>query len=574
MNSKSADTRRTIATEFMDSFDAGRFLWDSLSKFPEQDPEEKRVADIVVQQVGEFIEKRIDPEEVDETRSFPDGLIEELAERKLFRLRDETEIGGFGLSPYHASRVVERVMAWSMPVGQVLAVSAGVGAGPMRCAMQPPLRKFVEARLAEGALSAFADTDPNGQNNDYKTMTANLSEDGSEWILNGEKLFIAAGPAADLVGVSATATINGVRRAMAFYVDTRDCEGYRVVAQQDLMGTCGLPMGALAFDNVRIPRSHAVFDPSEAGVESMNTLPVLIGLVGLVARILTQAMPALALSRKCLSWSLDFVRRRNVNDRELGAYDLVQRIVATTAAEIHAMDSTLRWALSNPEEEANVWERFVAKNVLTLLGWGIADRTVSLMGTEGYETASSKKRRGAPAIPLQRAFRDVRSTRIGGNIDFRLDELAGRMLLRRHFSGQARARARDDVADLHDERLLPKNRQHLAAADHWLGDLSRLCHSLTERFPDPEKLWEKQQTLLLIGRIATDLFTMCVVLSRASSDGLDATEGQELTDIYCTTALLRVQANWNELHSDDCPDYAGVSAGLLTGAMSVQPPGH
>ncbi|MFI1359083.1 acyl-CoA dehydrogenase family protein [Streptomyces sp. NPDC020898] len=582
MSSGNTGSPPNSVPEFLDSFDSGRVLWKSLRNFPEQDATDRQLGDSAVQEIGEFLEKRLDPEEVDRTRRLPEHFLEDLQERGFLRLRSEPGSGGLGLSAYNAFRVVERAAAWSAPAGQVLGIQAGVGAGAMLPAMPPgELRDVVQRRIAEGAVSGFGDTDEAGQNNTFPLMTATLSEDGSAWVLHGEKLFTGHGPVADLLGVSATVVRDGRRHVGAFFVDTRDCPGFRVVSRLEYLGSRGLPNAALAFDGVRVPGAHALIDDSGAG------LPPMVGLMALVGRVFFTGAPALAIARNCLAWSLDFVRRRTVDGKELGAYDSVQRIVATSAAEVYAMDSAARWALSGPGAGDQLFERFVAKNVLTTTCWRVVDRTMSLLAAEGFETVSSKERRGAPALPLERAFRDARGLRIAGNIDFRLDEQAGRLLLDRHYAGRAAGPGQipsgaGGAAALQDRGLSAANQEHLRLVDGRLAELAELCATLTRAQPDPPRLWEGQRTVLLIGRIATELFTMCAVLSRASSTGtgtgknsrFSGAESQEYADIHCAAAELRVAAHLYELASAPDLDYAAVSARLLSDAASDRITGY
>jgi hypothetical protein len=57
---------------------------------------------------------------------------------------------------------------------------------------------------------------------------------------------------------------------------------------------------------------------------------------------------------------------------------------------------------------------------------------MSLLAAEGAETAHSKTRRGAPALPVERLFRDARVLRITGGVDFTVDLWAAEAMLARY----------------------------------------------------------------------------------------------------------------------------------------------
>ncbi|MCJ0873078.1 acyl-CoA dehydrogenase family protein [Streptomyces sp. AP-93] len=571
MNSGNPGDSRSSTSEFLESFDAGRLLWSTLGEFPKQDPENRSVGDRIVQEVGEFLASTLDPEEVDRTGRLPDGFIAALQERGLLRLRAEPELGGLGLSEYNAFRVIECAAAWSVPAGQILGIQAGVGAGAMIPAMpEGELRDFVRRRIAEGMISGFGDTDESGQNNAFPSMTATLTEDGSAYLLRGRKLFTGHGTVADLLGVSATLTEAGRRRVGAFFVDTRDAPGFQVSATLDYLGSRGLPNGELVFDDVRVPREHALLDSTG------DQLPPLVGLLALTGRVYFTGAPALAIARNCLIWSREFLARRAIDGRELASYDSVQRIVATTVADVYAMDSVARWSLTGRGPQDRLFERFVAKNVLTTTAWRVVDRTMSLLAAEGFETVDSKARRGGPVIPLERAFRDARGLRVAGNIDFRLDEQAGQLLLKRHYAGQAKDCTPDgELTPEADPRLSRSNQEHLKHLGRTLVELGRLCASLTQACPDPEELFSRQHTVLAIGRIATELFTVCAVLSRAADTaGTDAGVSQDIADVHSTQAWHRIATHWRELHAFSEPDYTKVSDSWLAGTASVDLNSH
>src|SRR5256886_13821349 len=73
-------------------------------------------------------------------------------------------------------------------------------------------KKKSSPRLAKGAVSAFALTEPNvGSDPAAMETTAVPSEDGQAWILNGEKLWCTNGTIAELLVVMARTPSQGVR---------------------------------------------------------------------------------------------------------------------------------------------------------------------------------------------------------------------------------------------------------------------------------------------------------------------------------------------------------------------------
>ncbi|WP_367129079.1 acyl-CoA dehydrogenase family protein [Saccharothrix sp. HUAS TT1] len=543
-----------VLPTFFDSVDTGVLDWAALRAFPEPD----RSADALVEEVGAHVAAVVDPGEVDRTGALPDGLVDGFRERGWLLLANDKELGGLGLSYQGAFRVIERAARWSVPVGQVLGVQNGVGAAALlRALPEGPLADFVRARLADGALSGFADTEPAGQNNSRPGLTATPTPDGRGYLLRGQKLFIGNGPVADLLGASVLVVDGDERRVGICYFDTAS-PGFRVRSRLEFMGSRGLPNGWLEFDDVHVPAEHVWVEGEGVG------MPGSVAMVALVGRLLFTGAPALAIARSCLEWSREFVARRRVDGRELVAHDHVRRMLAATAADAFAIDSAIRWSLASDGLTDRWWERFVAKNLCVRAGWRAVDRTVSLLGGEGFETAASKARRGATPSPVERALRDARGLRVAGNIDFRLDEQVARLALgRRYDRGEP---APKPAATALDADLSALNRAHLAEAAAQLAQLHETTERLVADHPDRADLFARQHTVTALGAIAGELFGLVAVLSRV--DGERDAAAQRLAEVHGDAARERLAGWWRQLAERDEPDFAAVGADVLAGTAA------
>lgn len=547
---------------YLDSLETGVLRWDELRSFPEQDPEERKAGEVAAEEVGAFFEAAADPDVVDETGELPPGLIDSLRERGDFRLLFGPEHGGGrNLSWYNAFRVVERAAGVSAPFGQILGIHNGGSAAVLLPVLpQGPLRTYVAERLAQGAVSAWADTEPAGQNNHWPASTGTPVDGGSAYLLTGEKLFTGNGTVADLLVVTATVGEGGSRRAGLFFVDTRT-PGFSVASRLEFMGLHGLPNGALRFDAVRVP-AERVWLADEGDIRTSPQVTA----VALLGRNFITSAPALAIARHCADWGREFTARRTINGRPLGDYDRIQRNLARTLADVYAMDSAVRWSFLGPGRTARWYEQLVLKNVCTVGAWRAVDRTLSLLAAEGYETVRSKRRRGAPALPVERAFRDARALRVMGNVDFQLDLQAGQLLLARRLRAPGAAPQGTDDLRIEDAFLAPADQEHLRAAARQIRELAREFDRLVAEQQDRAPLPAQQERLIVLNRIAVELITMCTVLARTSraAEGGDSA-AQDLADVWCTDARARLTALWWRAQATAGPDYARVAAAWPAG---------
>ncbi|HEY5836710.1 acyl-CoA dehydrogenase family protein [Streptomyces sp.] len=558
------------ATTFLDALGSGDLDRGLLGSFPEQSPAEEAAGDAVVAGLEKFLLARIDADEVDLTGRLPEGFPDDLRGSGYLGLCMPEELGGLGLSAYNAFRVIERAAALCMPAGQMLAIQAGVGAPALYPALPPgPLRAFVGERLAGGAISGFALTEPAGQNNAWPGTTATRSADGSVYVLRGQKVFTGHGPVADLLPLAATEHTEEGRRLCVCFVDT-SAAGFRVTSPIEFVGSRGLPNGALRFDDVEVPAEYVV-----RGEPEDPRFPDLMAAAVLTGQLYFTAAPAMAIATLCRRWAGEFVARRSINSRPLGGYDEIQRMVGDTLAEVYAMEAVIQWSLVGSGPADRWFERLVSKNLSVRTCWRIVDRTVSLYGAEGIETLPSKVRRGAVPVPLERRLRDARGLRIAGNVDFQLDSQAGRRLLTGFYAalqqdGPAGARgyaggpgepAGDVLGGLSEANLA-----HLASAREQVARFHRFCQELVRRHPDPQELFEKERTVILLSRIAAELFAVCAVLSRAGHGQGAAggpADGGLLAEVYCAAASHRLADHWRQLTAGADPDYAGLSARWL-----------
>jgi alkylation response protein AidB-like acyl-CoA dehydrogenase len=533
---------------FLAGLCAGTSRWGLLHPFPRQDPADRRIGDAAVTELRRFLTTEVDPEEIEARGCLPDGLLAALRSRGYLALRMDAALGGLGLSFPNAFRVIEAAMSWAVPVGWCLAIQNGLGAGAYLPLLPAgPLRDLIARRVAQGAVFSDADTEPAGASNDGRTTTATLTPDGSAYDIVGVKICIGNGPAADFLVVSAT--VEGTEEVEYFFLDTRS-PGFSVRSVQEFMGLKGAAIGALSFAGVRVPREQMLVLPADVDTEYEVNRP---------ARMYIVSAPALAIAKLCAHWSREFVNRRSIDGLPLGEYDEIKRIVAATLADAFAIESVVEWCLlGEGREDPDDFrlEQSAAKNITSVACWRVVDRTVSLLAAEGLETARSKAARGAQPLPVERALRDARALRIAGGVDFLLDKFFGNTVVLERVLAASGPRHDGEPALRGD--LSPRNRRHLDAVHAEISAFPDACRRLLDGEPPPDRV------PIHVNRIANELLTMAVTLSRAATLAAEGDAGvQDLADVYCTAARHRLADWWRRASDVDEPNYGGVAVNWL-----------
>ena len=541
-----------------------------------------------MERLVDILKSRVNPTAVDVARELPEGLLEELRRNGFLNLQDPPDVNGLGLSSYNTFRVVQAAASWSVPVALVLGIQTAVGSGTYLRALPPgDLYSYVEQRLLDGIISGSADTEPAGASNSARQTRAVPIDNGETFLLTGEKIHIGNGPIADVVTVSAMLDEDGQDRPRLFFVETSD-PGFSVRSRHEFMGVKGFPNAALVLDGVRVPRERMIVevDPdTEVRITPELTMAVVRGRLHLITA------PGLAISKLCLEWSRNFVNRRTVDGRPLGSREEIQHMVSATMADVFAIQALAEWSLlpaDQPDLGLNVaFEQNVTKAISAEICWRVADRTMDLLAGEGFETAVSKARRGVPALPLERFYRDARNLRISGGVSFLLQFWAARMSQFSYYGpghgGQAAASSRDAGREPRTKDLDPVNADHLRFAAAETRRLGTACEEFVAGHPAPG-LYEHQHRLIAFSQIADEILTMSVVLAKAARLYREGrTEAQNLADIHCSHARDRLAGLWRQAEPETAgPDHAAVSdawlsgddryASLLTGVITDVPP--
>jgi alkylation response protein AidB-like acyl-CoA dehydrogenase len=557
MTSSTCSARPSV--RLLDELFLGRLRWDLLRPFPEQEAEDRARGDEAVAVVEELLRTSVDPAELDRTCRIPVELLGKLREHGLLNLMIDPELGGLGLSRMNAFRVVETAASWSSAVASVLAVNNGFGSGMYLPLMaEGPLRDLVSRRVANGMISGGADTEVIGAANRLRTSNAIPIEDGSAYLLTGEKVFIGNAVFADMVDVTATLAAKEGEEVQLFFVESSS-PGFEVTGWHEFMGLKGAPIGSLRLDSVRVPAAHLVSGSAAKYWDAPEVLRILT-----FARILSVGTISAAAGKLCLLWARNFVNRRTMNGRRLGEYDEIQRNVATTVGDVFAIESILQWALLADDRADTVQEVTAAKNITSLASWSAIDRTMSLLGAEGFETARSKASRGVPPLPVERFMRDVRGVRVTGGVDFLLDLDAAKEVLPRYYRGHADPPEPSRPDELTDPALPGSCGQHLRYVAAQAAELNRALLTLTSSHTETQLL-AKERILISVGAIARELLMMSVVLARAAGmHELGNPDVLEVADVACTGARGRLDLLWSQVHADAEPDHARISARCLT----------
>jgi alkylation response protein AidB-like acyl-CoA dehydrogenase len=547
----------------------GRFDLSRIHPHPIPDAESVARAKPFMDALRAFL-RDYDADAVDRTGRIPEEDVQRLREMGAFGIKIPREYGGLGLSTHAYIDALALISAKCGSLSALISASQSIGVPqPLTLVGTEEQKRRFFPRIARGAITAFALTEP-GVGSDPANMvtTAKLSDDGKEWILNGEKLWCTNGTRCELLVVMARTPdriVNGKpRRQITAFIVEANAPGVEVLHHCRFMGLKALENGWMKFTNVRVPAENLLWGEGKGLKLALMTLNT--GRLTIPASVAGGAKAA-------LHWVRQWAAERVQWGQPVGKHDAIAQKIAAMAANTFALESVAMVTTALHEQKADVrLEAALAKLWNTEVGWKLTDDALQIRGGRGYETADSLRARGEPAIPIERMLRDSRINLIfeGSSEIMRL--FIAREAVDKHFSLafpivaprsplgtrlSAALRAAPFYMTWYPGTWLPslgsygefgRLAPHLRYVSRTARRLGRsLFHAMVRFGPGLEK---RQMVLFRAVDIGAELYAMSASCVRAqmylTRDGRH--EAVELADAFCRASRRRIDDLFRDLY--------------------------
>ena len=476
---------------------------------------------------AEFAREEILPASADIEAKKPGvlaGLLRKAAELGFASVDIPEEYGGMGMDKTTSTLITDNLSVLAS-FSTAFGAHIGIATLPLVWYGTEDQKRRYLPRLASGEwIGAYGLSEATSGSDAMNIRArATLSDDGSTYTLNGEKMWITNCGIASLYTVFAK--IDG-EKFSAFLIE-RDTPGLKVGAEEHKLGIRGSSTCPLVLEDCKVPAANLLGEPGKGHHIAFNVLNVGRFKLGVAC---------IGGARQALAHTIRYAKERKAFGKAIAEFGLIQRKISASATQLYAAESmayrtvglidasleqlSAEQSRTPREIQRRIEEYAVECSILKVYGSEmltlVADELIATMGGYGY----------VEEYPAERFYRDARINRIfeGTNEINRL--IITGWLMKRALSGELPLQAA--IKTLMDEVMQPPSFDAGGDTGELLAHEAELLASLkkialftagvaSQRFM--AALQEQQEVMADLADIITQVFALESALLRARKLG-------------------------------------------------------
>ena len=378
----------------------GHFVSDWVMPYPRIPEAQQSELDDTLRELRQFLDEHLDVAEIDRQADIPRSVIDGLGRIGVLGMTAPKEYGGRGFSQMANCKVLEEIGRRCASTSVFVNAHHSIGIRALLLfGTHEQKQKWLPKLVTGEQLGAFALTEREaGSDAANVQMQARPSEDGSHFVLNGEKRYITNAAIAHELTVMARTPVPGSdKTAITAFLVTPDMPGFEILeARMPKMGIRGTATGRFALRDVKVPKEN---------------------ILGLMGKGLKVALTVLDFGRTtfgacctgaaktCLELAVQHANTRKQFNKTLGEFELVKKKIARIAADAYAMEAmtTVTGSFIDRGLEDYMLETAMLKVFTTERLWECINDVFQVHGGAAYMTD----------LPLERMMRDARINQIG-----------------------------------------------------------------------------------------------------------------------------------------------------------------
>src|SRR5690348_1205407 len=317
--------------------------------------------------IRQFADDKVRPlvREMDEKGVFDKDLIRQFFELGLMGIEIPEQYGGGAGTFFEAVLAVEEMSRVDASAGVVVDVqNTLVNNALLRWATEEQKKRYLP-RMASEWVGAYALSEA-GSGSDAFALQTKAELKGSDYVLNGRKLWITNAKEAGLFVLFATVDPAAGYKGITAFIIEKDFPGFTVGKKEDKLGIRASSTCELILENCRVPRENVLGEVGKGYKIAIETLNE--GRIGIGAQML-------GVARGAWEYAAKYAKERKQFGKTLSEYQGIQFQLAQMSTEIEAA----RLMVYNAARMKDAGVPFVKEAAMTKLFCSqVAERVTSL----------------------------------------------------------------------------------------------------------------------------------------------------------------------------------------------------
>jgi alkylation response protein AidB-like acyl-CoA dehydrogenase len=317
--------------------------------------------------IRQFADDKIRPlvKEMDEKGVFEKDLIREFFQLGLMGIEIPEQYGGGGAKFFEAILAVEELSRVDASAGVIVDVqNTLVNNALLRYGNAEQNKRYLP-KMAADTVGAYALSEAGSGSDAFALETRALLK-GTDYVLNGRKLWITNGKEAGLFILFATLDPGAGYKGITAFLIEKDFPGFSVGKKEDKLGIRASSTCELILEDCRVPKENLLGEPGKGYKIAIETLNE--GRIGIGAQMI-------GVARGAWEFSAKYAQERKQFGKPLSDFQGIQFQIAQMATEIEAA----RLRVYNAARLKDAGVNFVKEAAMTkLFASQVAERVTSL----------------------------------------------------------------------------------------------------------------------------------------------------------------------------------------------------
>ena len=368
--------------------------------------------DLLRDTVRDFATDRIAPRAaaIDENNEFPADLWPELGALGVLGITVEESYGGSELGYLAHVIAMEEISRASASVGLSYGAHSNLCVNQIRrWGTEEQKQKYLPKLVSGEFLGALAMSEA-GAGSDVMGMRTTAQRDGSEYVLNGSKMWITNAPGADVMIIYAKTDPDAESRGVSTFLVERGTPGLSTPQKLDKLGMRGSDTSEVVLDGCRIPASNLLAEEGKGAAILMS---------GLDYERVVLSGGSLGIMAACMDLVMPYVHDRKQFGRSIGEFQLMQGKIADMYTALNSCRAYVYAVAGACDRQQTT--RFDAAGCILVAAekatW-MAGEAIQVLGGNGYINE----------YPAGRLWRDAKLYEIGAGTSEIRRMLIGREL--------------------------------------------------------------------------------------------------------------------------------------------------